>query len=160
MNSMKNVVVASLLATPLLLTNVNAGNYNLEATEGKGIGTIKLEKAKNFGWWTGNGSGASWTVNISESGKAQLSAMLSKPGEKPCGDLKALLNGKEISVIPVNGTGGWNNYKSFSFGEVDLPKGRNTISVVVENTKGGYFANMKGLKLKSKELKLTIVKPD
>lgn len=158
--SMKKFVVASLLVAPFLFSSVNAEDYVLSAAEGKGIGKIKLEKGKNFGYWKGDGSGASWTVQVKKPGKATLTAMLGKPGAKPCGDLKALLNGKEIAIIPVKATGGWGKYKPFTFGEVNLPKGKHTVSVVIEKSKGGYFANMKELKLNSDTAKIKVVSAD
>jgi len=113
--------------------------------DGVDIATDSTKKESYYVNQIEDGEWLQYTVQVAQAGRYQLE--LSAAAAQATGQVTILLNGKVVADhISVPATGDLRTFKSFSVGNIQLPKGKQVFRVV--SNSGGY--NLASIKLKIK----------
>jgi putative membrane-bound dehydrogenase-like protein len=110
--------------TPQVAPVRNDGSIRLFAIHSRIHGpTLMFEdEHRNLGWWQSTEDFASWDVNVPRAGRYRVRIDYSCPEDSAGNRFQINAAGQSIGQA-VNGTGGWNQYRSATVGTLDLPDG-------------------------------------
>lgn len=137
-----------LKSEPLSVQENGAGDLNLEASLGKGLGP-KIEYMpdwKAYGWWTAEDS-AVWNVDVSNPGTFRVVLEWSISDEEAGKDVEFHFGEKKI-VTKIPSSGSWETFKEMDIGQVELPAGRHKVVVKPANRdEKGHFMDVRSIQL-------------
>ena len=115
---------------PRVITAADDGSVLLPANAAEiyGPSLILEEKYGNIGWWSSTDDYAVWTIETKSSGFYRVEL------EYACHDSTSgspirFSTGTRLLTARVPGTGTWDNYRTWSAGEIDLRRGRQQMTV-------------------------------
>jgi hypothetical protein len=99
---------------------------------------ILEEKYRNLGYWGSIEDHAIWSLDLPKAGKYRVTIEYASD-DSSAGSRWLLSVAQETLTGAVEGTGGWDNYRSVNVGEVDLPAGS---SELVLRSDGNIRSNL------------------
>jgi putative heme-binding domain-containing protein len=141
---------------PELVTPLGDGTLRLYPTncEIYGVDIVMEKQYGNLGYWTSEEDHAVWTIEIPQAGKYAVRLYWACANDS-AGNNFVLQFGEPGGVSPrstrltgsVQGTETWDDYKSATIGEVNLPAGRHTVTFRSAGKIKGALIDLKELRL-------------
>lgn len=96
------------------------------------IGTSGRQNPRYSIGWTEAGEWLEYSVEVPQAGNYRISVEVASEG--PGGALQFMLGNRALTpVVPVPDTGGWQAWRRLSMGTVSLPRGRQTLRLVMSS---------------------------
>jgi hypothetical protein len=109
--------------------------------------TIVLEeKYRNLGWWSSADDIVVWTINVPHAGKYQVQWQYACDQSAAGNRVTIEAAGKSLSK-KVEKTDGWNDYRTDSLGELELPAGEVRITIKPTSRPLPALADVKSIEL-------------
>lgn len=107
---------------------------------------ILEEKYRNLGYWGSVEDHAVWSLELPKAGKYRVTV------EYACdngtaGNRWRLSVGQETLTGAVQGTGGWDNYRSLNVGEIDLPAGPSELLFRSDGNIRSHLLDLRSIRL-------------
>lgn len=133
---------------PELVTPLGDGTIRLYPTncEIYGVNIVMEKQYGNLGFWTSEEDHAIWTVEIPQAGKYAVRLTWACANDS-AGNGFVVQAGPARITGSVQGTGTWDDYKSATLGEVNLPAGRHTVAFRSAGKIKGALIDLKELRL-------------
>jgi len=106
------------------------------------IGDVK----HNIGYWLDPAASASWPIAWHRAGKYRVLAELACKIESAGAKASLGCGGARIEFT-VEGTGGWQDYREFELGVVEIPAGPQTVSLRASSKPGEAVVNVRSVRL-------------
>ncbi len=99
---------------------------------------LRIEPTGNLGYWTRKEDYAYWKILVENPGKFKV--LMDYAVDGCCGGNRVAVKLND-QVLRFTGqvTGGWQTYKTFELGTLDIPAGLQTISVLPDGNNGAYI---------------------
>jgi alpha-L-fucosidase len=115
------------------------GSFTLNTDYAFIVGTqLRIEPQGNLGFWTLKEDYVYWKIQIDRPGAYQVAIEYAVDG--CCGDNRVAVKLNE-QVLRFTGkvTGGWQTYKTFQLGTLNIPSGMQTLTVMPDGNNGAYI---------------------
>lgn len=99
---------------------------------------LRVEPPGNLGYWTRKEDYAYWKIQVDRPGKFKV--LMDYAVDGCCGGNRVAVKLNEQALrFTGQVTGGWQRYKTFELGTLDIPAGLQTISVMPDGNNGAYI---------------------
>lgn len=134
--------------SPRLITPNSDGTITLPAAAAKiyGPSLIFEGKYRNLGWWSSTDDYAVWTIDVPKSGHWKVEFNYACDNST-AGNAIKLSTGTRLLSARVPGTGTWDEYRTWSVGEIDLGKGRRQLTVTAPETLTSALIDLQSIRL-------------
>lgn len=106
------------------------------------IGDVKY----NLGYWLDPAEFASWPIAGQRAGKYRVVAELGCKNES-AGAMASIECGASRAEFKVEGTGGWQDYRTVTLGTIEIPAGNSVISLRASSKPGEAVMNVRSIRL-------------
>jgi alpha-L-fucosidase len=100
----------------------------------------------NLGYWLDPAEYASWPVSVKSAGKYRVIAQLGCKNES-AGSMASIACADSRIDFKVEGTGGWQDYRAFTLGTIDVPAGASSIVLRAASKTGEAVMNVRSIRL-------------
>ena len=104
------------------------------------------EKYRNLGYWGSIEDHAVWTLEVPRAGRYHVTIDYACD-DSTAGNRWLLSAGQETLTGAVEGTGNWDNYRSMSAGEIDLPAGASELIFRSDGSIRSHLLDLRGIRL-------------
>ena len=134
--------------TPRLITAAADGTLTLPATAAEiyGPGLILEDKYGNLGWWSSTDDYAVWTIDVPRSGFWTVEFDYACDNGTAGNPIK-LSTGTRLLSARVPGTGTWDNYKTWTVGQIDLGRGQRQLIVTAPEKPTSALIDLRTIRL-------------
>ena len=106
------------------------------------IGDVKY----NIGYWLDPAASATWPIAGQRAGKYRVVAELACKSESAGARVSLDCGGSRVDFT-VEGTGGWQDYREFELGVLDVPAGSQSVSLRAASKPGEAVVNVRAIRL-------------
>jgi alpha-L-fucosidase len=106
------------------------------------IGDVKY----NIGYWLDPAASATWPITGQRAGKYRVVAELACKSESAGARVSLDCGGSRVDFT-VEGTGGWQDYREFELGVLDVPVGSQSVSLRAASKPGEAVVNVRAIRL-------------
>jgi hypothetical protein len=106
------------------------------------IGDVKY----NIGYWLDPAASATWPIAGQRAGKYRVVAELACKSESAGARVSLDCGGSRVDFT-VEGTGGWQDYREFELGVLDVPVGSQSVSLRAASKPGEAVVNVRAIRL-------------
>jgi hypothetical protein len=100
----------------------------------------------NIGYWLDPSASAAWPISGQPAGRYRVVAELACRGESAGARVSLVCAGSRIDFT-VEGTGGWQEYREFELGALDIPAGARSVSLRASTKPGEAVVNVRAIRL-------------
>jgi len=119
------------------------GSFTLDKTYVFIVGSeLRIEPQGNLGYWTRKEDYAYWKILVDQPGKYKVSVEYAV--DACCGGNRVAVKLNDQALrFTGQVTGGWQTYKTFELGTLDIPAGMQIIAVMPDGNNGAYINLMR-----------------
>lgn len=134
--------------SPQLITPNADGSLTLPASAAEIYGPSLVLESKygNLGWWSSTEDYAVWQIETSESGHWTVEFDYACANEAAGSAIK-LSTGTRLLTATVPGTGTWDDYRTWTAGEIDLRRGRGQLIVTAPEQPSTALIDLRTIRL-------------
>ncbi|MEZ6125189.1 MAG: neutral/alkaline non-lysosomal ceramidase N-terminal domain-containing protein [Planctomycetaceae bacterium] len=133
---------------PRLITPSADGSITLPAgaAEIYGPNLVFEQKYGNLGWWSSTDDYAVWNIDVPESGFWSVELDYACDNNT-AGNVLKLSTGTRLLSVRIPGTGTWDDYRSWTAGEIDLGRGRRQLIVTAPEKPTSALIDLRSIRL-------------